>query len=146
MLSGGSTVNFQVGFDSGGNSQISFTGVEGTLSSLGLNTDNSSNFIGYSLNIAAGALAALDAVKAAASTLTTNRGTIGSAQSRLSVSINNLQIARENFQSAESRIRDVDVAEESANLTRLSILQQSGSAILAQANQQPAIALSLLGR
>ncbi|MBP9837893.1 MAG: flagellin FliC [Proteobacteria bacterium] len=146
LLSGGSTVNFQVGFDSGGNSQISFTGVEGTLSSLGLNTDNSSNFIGYSLNTAAGALAALDAVKAAASTLTTNRGTIGSAQSRLSVSINNLQIARENFQSAESRIRDVDVAEESANLTRLSILQQSGSAILAQANQQPAIALSLLGR
>jgi flagellin len=46
---------------------------------------------------------------------------------------------------AESRIRDVDVAAESAELTRLSILQQAGASVLAQANQAPALALSLLG-
>jgi flagellin len=53
-------------------------------------------------------------------------------------------VARENFNAAESRIMDVDVAEESSQLTRLSILQQAGTAILAQANQQPQLALQLL--
>jgi flagellin len=53
-------------------------------------------------------------------------------------------VARENFQAAESVIRDVDVASESAELTRLSILQQAATAVLAQANQQPRLALQLL--
>jgi flagellin len=69
---------------------------------------------------------------------------LGAAESRLNVAINNLQVARENFTAAESQIRDVDVAEEAAKLTRLNILQQAGAAILGQANQQPALALSLL--
>ncbi len=63
----------------------------------------------------------------------------------LKVTINNLQVARENFSAAESQIRDVDVATEAADLTRLNILQQAGAAVLAQANQQPSLALSLLG-
>ena len=58
--------------------------------------------------------------------------------------INNLQIARENFNAAESRIRDVDVASEAAELTRTNILQQAAAAMLSQANQQPSLALSLL--
>ena len=60
------------------------------------------------------------------------------------MAINNLSVARENFAAAESRIRDVDVAAEAAELTRLNILQQAGAAVLAQANQQPSLALSLL--
>jgi flagellin len=65
-------------------------------------------------------------------------------ESRLQVAINALTVSRENFASAESRIRDVDVASEAAELTRLNILQQAGAAVLAQANQQPALALNLL--
>lgn len=150
LLSGGSQVTFQVGFDSGTNSRISFSGVEGTLASLGLATSGSNALI-FSLNGASTAAGqdaarnALDAVKGAISSLTTNRGTLGAAESRLNVTISNLQVARENLASAESQIRDVDVAGEAAELTRLNILQQAGAAVLAQANQQPALALALLG-
>ena len=84
-------------------------------------------------------------MKTAISSLTTSRGTLGAIESRLNVTITNLQVARENFSAAESQIRDVDVASEAADLTRLNILQQAGAAVLAQANQQPQLALSLLG-
>lgn len=150
LLSGGATVQLQVGFNSTSNSQISFTGVDGTLAAIGLAQASgqllySINAGGATTNGQAAARSALDAVKLAIGSLTTNRGTLGAAESRLGVAITNLSVARENFSSAESQIRDVDVAEEAANLTRLNILQQAGSAVLAQANQQPALALSLLG-
>lgn len=151
LLSGTQTVSLQVGFDSGSNSQIQFTGVTGTLESIGLANSGTSQ-LNISLVAAGGqiesqrsALSALDAVRAAIGSLTTSRGTLGAAESRLSVAITNLSVARENFKAAESQIRDVDVAEEAATLTRLNILQQAGAAVLAQANQQPALALSLLG-
>ena len=150
LLSGGSAVTLQIGFDSGSTSQISYTGVQGTLSALGLAAANSSALT-YSINgttIAEGqsaARAALDAVNLAIESLASTRGKLGAAEARLRVSINNLAVARENFASAESRIRDVDVANEAAELTRLGILQQAGAAVLAQANQQPALALNLLG-
>ncbi len=149
LLSGGASIALQVGFDSNSNSQITFTGVTGTLASIGLATNGTSALIysindTSSLNGQAAARSALDAVRTAISSLVTNRGTLGAAESRLNVAITNLSVARENFSSAESQIRDVDVAEEAANLTRLNILQQAGAAVLAQANQQPAIALSLL--
>jgi flagellin len=150
LLSGGASVALQVGFNSTSNSQITFTGVDGTLAAIGLATIGTSGLI-YSINAAGTAVAgqaaarsALDAVKLAIGSLTTNRGTLGAAESRLSVAITNLSVARENFAAAESQIRDVDVAEEAANLTRLNILQQAGAAVLAQANQQPSLALSLL--
>ena len=149
LLSGGATVQLQVGFNSTSNSQISFTGVDGTLAAIGLAQTSGSLIYsisaGSAVNGQAAARSALDAVKLAIGSLTTNRGTLGAAESRLGVAITNLSVARENFSSAESQIRDVDVAEEAANLTRLNILQQAGSAVLAQANQQPALALSLLG-
>jgi len=150
LLSGGGQVDLQIGFNSQSTSQIGFSGVQGTLASLGL-AANGSSVLTYSLNsttTAAGqaaAKSALDAVKGAISSLTTNRGTLGAAESRLNVTITNLQVARENFSAAESQIRDVDVASEAANLTRLNILQQAGAAVLSQANQQPALALQLLG-
>jgi flagellin len=149
LLSGNAAVVLQVGFNSTSTSQISYTGVQGTLSALGLAGANSSTLT-FSLNgvsLAEGQSAsrlALDAVNSAIQSLASTRGTLGAAQSRLEVAINNLGVARENFASAESRIRDVDVAAEAAELTRLGILQQAGASILAQANQQPGLALSLL--
>jgi flagellin len=150
LLSGNANLVLQVGFNSQSTSQISYTGVQGTLAALGLAAANQSALT-YSLNgtdIVAGqsaSRAALDAVNTAISSLASTRGVLGAAESRLRVAINNLSVARENFASAESRIRDVDVASEAAELTRLGILQQAGAAVLAQANQQPALALSLLG-
>jgi flagellin len=73
------------------------------------------------------------------------RGTLGAAQSRLETTIENMSSARENFQAAESRIRDADIAFEAAELMRLNILEQAGTAVLAQANQQPQLVLQLLG-
>ena len=77
--------------------------------------------------------------------VSTKRGNLGALVNRLEGTANNLAIAMENFSASESRIRNVDVAAESANLVRNQILQQASSAMLAQANQSPGIALSLLG-
>jgi flagellin len=132
LLSGNTTMTLQVG-----------------LAALGLAAINSSS-LAFSLNgatVEAGqsaSRATLDAVNAAISSLAQTRGTLGAAESRLSVAITNLTVARENFAGAESQIRDTDVAQQAAELTRLNILQQAGSAVLAQANQQPSLALSLL--
>ena len=150
LLTGGTTMTLQVGFDSASTAQISFSGVAGTLNSLGLSASGSSVLI-YSLNgtsIDAGQQASrttLDAVNNAIGSLAATRGTLGAAESRLNVAINNLSVARENFAAAESQIRDTDVAQQAAELTRLGILQQAGAAVLAQANQQPALSLRLLG-
>lgn len=150
ILDGKNGTTLQVGFDSASTSQISFTSVSGKLSQLGLASEGSSA-LSYSLNgvsTEAGQSAsrlALDAVNAAIQSLAATRGTLGAVESRLNVAINNLTVARENFASAESQIRDTDVASEAAELTRLNILQQAGTSILAQANQQPQMALSLIG-
>lgn len=149
LISGSSSLIFQVGFNSASTSQISITNVSGTLQSLGLAATGTS-VLSYSINqstILDGQSAsrqALDAVNRAIGSLSATRGTLGAAESRMQVAINNLSVARESFAAAESRIRDTDVAADAAELTRLSILQQAGASVLAQANQQPAIALSLL--
>lgn len=149
LLSGGGNVTFQVGFDGTSMSRIEYNGVQATLASMGLSPADTSSHL-YSITGASdlesqsASRLALDAINTAITSLTRNRGTLGAAQSRLETTINNLMVARENFNAAESRIMDVDVAEESSQLTRLSILQQAGTAILAQANQQPQLALQLL--
>lgn len=149
LLSGGSSITLQVGFNSGSVSQIQITNVQGTLQALGL-AGSGTSVLTYSISgasIEAGqsaSRAALDAITGAIGSLSQTRGNLGAAESRLRVAINNLSVARENFAAAESRIRDVDVASEAAELTRLGILQQAGAAILAQANQQPSLAISLL--
>ena len=150
LLSGSSGTALQVGFDSASTSQINIQNVNGTLASLGLASSGVSRL---TFSISGGSIDegqsasrnALDAVNAAISSLASTRGNLGAAESRLRVAINNLSVARENFASAESRIRDADVAADAAELTRLGILQRAGAAVLAQANQQPQIALSLLG-
>lgn len=149
LLSGNSQVVFQVGFDGTSLSQITFSGVEATLQALGLANTGTSTPI-YSISGAtatasqSAARLALDAINNAITSVTRNRGTLGAAEARLEVAVNNLQVARENFKAAESRIRDADVAAEAAELTRLNILQQAGAAVLAQANAQPQLALQLI--
>jgi flagellin len=87
---------------------------------------------------------AITAITAAIETLGSNRGDLGVAMNRLEHTIINLDIMIENTVASESRIRDVDMADEISNFTRLQILQQSGTAMLAQANAQPQAVLSLL--
>jgi flagellin len=149
LLSGGGEVVFQVGFDGGSLSQVTYSGVQVTLAALGLAPNGSSSptysiIANSDLQAQSASRQALDAINRAIASVNRNRGQLGAAESRLEVTISNLQVARENFKAAESRIRDVDVASEAAELSRTNILQQAGAAILAQANQQPQLALQLL--
>jgi flagellin len=90
------------------------------------------------------ATTAIGAVDTALDLTTTNRATYGAVQNRFQSVINNLQVASENQASARSRIMDADFAMETANLTRFQILQQAGTAMVAQANAVPQSVLSLL--
>ena len=90
------------------------------------------------------ARASLTAIDTALTNLSGQRSNLGAAQNRLNVTISNLGAARENTSAANSRIRDVDVASESADMTRNNILMQAGVSVLAQANQAPQVALNLL--
>jgi flagellin len=96
------------------------------------------------LSSASGARSALDTLDTAIQSVSSLRANLGTAQNRLTSTINNLQVAVENTSASMSRIKDVDVASESANMTRANILVQAGTSILAQANQSPQAALSLL--
>jgi flagellin len=86
----------------------------------------------------------LTEVDTAITALNTKRGNLGAFVNRLEGTVNNLALGVENLSSSESRIRNVDVAAESANLTRNQILQQASTTILSQANQTPQLALQLL--
>ncbi len=124
-------------------------------------TNNSQNMIGITLNAACtGALgvgsgsltidsvgsarAAMDALDLALGSINTYMGKVGSYQNRLQITMENLSTGIENFSASESTIRDVDMAYEVMNFTREQILQQSGMAMLAQANTAPQQVLTLL--
>jgi len=115
---------------------VIFTATDAT--SLGVNA--------IDLSTAGGAQAALAAIDAGIDTLSTSRANLGAYQNRLDVTISNLRTEEENVVAANSRIRDVDVARESAALARNQIMAQAGAAMLAQANQLPQAALTLLGQ
>jgi flagellin len=97
-----------------------------------------------SIATAAGAETAIDAIDAALTTVNTERALYGATQNRFEAVISNLQLASENQSAAKSRIMDADFAAETSNLTRGQILQQAGTAMLAQANSLPNNVLSLL--
>ena len=99
---------------------------------------------GLNVSTVASAAATLTVIDQAVSIVTTARGALGSAQNRLQSAISSIANASENLAAAESRIRDVDIATETADLTRNSIMQQAAVSMLAQANVQPQLALSLL--
>jgi flagellin-like hook-associated protein FlgL len=115
-----------------------------SISILLANTQQTSFIAKFDLKTRAGALEAMDEIDEALVRVNVELGGIGATQSRLTTAVSNLQVARENFMTATSQIADVDVASETANLVRNQILQQAGAAILAQANQAPALALALL--
>ena len=87
---------------------------------------------------------AIDTIKAAINTVSTNRANLGALQNRLEYTINNLDTTAENMNAANSRIRDTDMAKEMMNYTKMNILTQAAQAMLAQANQQPQAILQLL--
>lgn len=149
LLSNSSNITIQVGLDGTSNSQIVLKSVVGTLDSLGLAASGSAKLTFSIITISTdgsinASQNALSAVNNAISNLTSKRGTLGAAESRLSTAINYLTVVRENFVAAESRIRDADVAQEVAEMVRLQVLQQAATAVLAQANQQPETVLRLL--
>lgn len=125
----GATQTFQVGADAGDTI---------TTASVAAAT------ISGSVTDAAAASAALTAIDAALTSANTNRATLGAIQNRFESVVSNLNVSVENQSAAKSRIMDADFAAETANLTRGQILQQAGTAMLAQANSLPNNVLSLL--
>jgi flagellin len=135
LLDGSNSFAIQVGLDAG--QEISIAAVDVQSASLGIDS--------LDVSTDSGAEAALTALDTAINSVNTSRGSLGSIQNRLSSAYNSIQATREGLSQAESRIRDVDVAFETADLTRNAILQQAAVSILSQANVQPQLALSLLG-
>ncbi len=131
------TTGIQVGLDSGQEIVINNADLTTGASGLAIAT--------VDLSTQGGAATALATLDTAITSVNTARGEQGAAQNRLQSSIRSIQSVRENMSAAESRIRDVDVAFETADMTRNSILQQAATSVLAQANSQPQLALNLLG-
>ncbi len=131
----------QIGLDSSAdsrinlNQQIDLTAI--TASSLSIDA--------LSVTSAEGALTALDSINSALTVVTQGRGKVGAVQNRLVRAIANISVSTENLQAAESAIRDADIAEEVALLTRNQILVQASTAMVGQANLIPQSVLLLLG-
>ncbi|MHA7135636.1 flagellin, partial [Oerskovia turbata] len=100
---------------------------------------------GLTVDTAANAQTSIDTIDTALKAVSTARSSFGATQNRLEYAISNINVAAENLTSAESRIRDVDMAREMMNYSRTNILSQAGTAMLAQANQSNAGVLQLLG-
>ena len=136
-----SQIMIQVGLDSGANSRINLNEQMNlaavTASSLAIDT--------LSVTTSHAALTALDSINTAVGTVTQGRGKVGSVQNRLVRTVSNLSISIENLQAAESQIRDADIAEEVAMLTRNQIMVQASTAMVGQANLIPQSVLQLLG-
>jgi len=131
-----SNAAISVTVDSDGNT-FSMNGVD-----LGAATYTSATAANVATKV--GASAALSVVKAAITQLATDRATIGAYQSRMQFTSEQLTVSKENLTAAASRIKDVDIAEESTQYARYQILVNSGTAMLAQANQLPQSVLKLL--
>jgi flagellin len=129
-----SAVTLQIG--ASGSQTIAFTIGTVSTSDLGIS--------GLAVSSQASASAAIASIDAAISTLSTARANMGAIQNRLEQTITRLGVTAENLQAAESRIRDADMAEEMISFTKHQILQQSGTAMLSQANSAPQSVLQLL--
>jgi flagellin len=136
LMISGVSVNFQVGANSSQVISIAF----GKMSSNALSIDTAAMNVGTSTD----ASAALGKINAAITAVSNERANIGAIQNRLEHTIKNLDVSAENLQASESRIRDVDMAQEMMEYTKNNILNQAGTAMLAQANQAPQAVLQLL--
>jgi len=147
-----STITLQVGAGTTTNDALAVSVVDATtgsytaLTASGLGLNGGGNSIGgLSLGgTASMGLATLSTIDAAISSVAATRAVFGALQNRLQNVITGLQTKETNYAAANSRIKDVDVASETANLARYQVLQQAGETILSQANQAPQSALSLL--
>lgn len=101
-------------------------------------------YSGISIATSTSALAALNNIKTAIQALANIRATVGSNISRLNLTSEQMQIVSENLTAANSRIADIDIAQESTNFAKLNIIVQAGTTMLAQANTRPQLALTLL--
>lgn len=132
------TITFQVGLNNTASDQIKLTFGGVSLTAV-LATANNVGTAGA----AQGALATIDN---AIASISNSRSKFGSFMNRLDVTTTNIQTMRLNISAANSRIRDVDVAQETSQLSRNQVLTQAGVSVLAQANQLPQLAIGLIGR
>ena len=141
LLSGGTALSLQVGFKQGANYTVvvSAASMNNTLAAGGLKSA-----LTATISTGAKASGAISKLDAAINNVTAKRADFGAKQNRLESTVRNNANAIENQSAARSRIRDADFASETANLTRSQIMQQAGTAMLAQANQLPQTILSLL--
>ena len=133
----GAGLEFQVGMRNTANDRFSLAVDDCSATSLGLTTS-------VSLSSQTSAQSTMSVIDTAIDTLSSQRAKLGAVGNRLSSTVSNLAISRENLTAAQSRIRDTDVAQETANMARSQVLVQAGVAMLAQANQAPNNLLSLL--
>jgi flagellin len=139
----GSTVGGQVKFGSPSGYTVT-TDTAGSLLAAGANASTLSSVSNIDISTTDGANNALAVVDAALTAINNSRASLGAIQNRFASTISNLQTTSENLSAARSRIQDTDFASETANLTRGQILQQAGTAMLAQANSLPNGVLALL--
>ena len=146
VLNGTAAYDFQVGANSAATDRIQVTSGNislngnGSLSAVLSGGASSSLITGTALNNSA----VIGAIDSAISAVNDRRATLGAVQSRFEQTISNLRISVENQSAARGRIMDADFAAETANLSRSQILQQAGTAMIAQANQLPQNVMSLL--
>ncbi|MBO2607032.1 flagellin [Shewanella algae] len=138
---GGVVVNSELKFSS--SAAFTVTGTTGALTAAGT-ASSLASVKDVNINTAAGAQDALAVIDAAIAGIDSQRADLGAVQNRMSFTINNLNNISTNVADARSRIQDVDFAKETATMTKQQILSQTSSAMLAQANQLPQVALSLL--
>ena len=131
LLSASSTINFQVGSNDGESISVSTISLSSTLGTayFSLSTSGTSD---------------ISEIDAAINSVSAQRSTFGAVENRLTYTLDNAAIYEENLTASESRVRDVDMASEMVNFTKLQILQQAGTSMLAQANQSSAGVLTLL--
>ena len=134
-------LTFQVGIFNTANDRLAMSITKLDTTTLG---STSLHLSAATLSTVTGAQSAIGAFDKAIQQLSQARAKVGATQNRMQVTISNLGSSTENLSAANSRIRDVDVASETASLTKAQILSQAGLAVLAQANQIPSSALSLL--
>jgi flagellin len=143
----GSAANFQIGANASDTLAVTFADARTSAagySTLATNIGTFSTATGSGTGIVAAAQALITSVDTALAYISTTRGNFGAVQNRLEHTVASLGVSSENLAASESRIRDLDVASEMVNFTKTQILQQAGTAILAQANQAPQSVLSLL--
>ncbi|OOE36790.1 flagellin [Salinivibrio kushneri] len=142
-LSASVTEDGELQIVTGAGSDATFTGALATSLAMGTKVDETIKDVDVSSM--GGAQKAVGMIDNAMQFIDSHRAELGAKQNRLSHTISNLDNVNENVSASNSRIRDVDFAKETTNLTKSQILQQSGTSILAQAKQAPQAALSLLG-